>query len=157
VLAAIAWRNDDVKRWLGEHAGYFKMALWSCIAIWTVMLPWTTVKFSYLAHTVSLSTLGFLYLSLMITVLLDGKSWLGRIFRWRALREVGRISYCVYLIHLPVLWVLHRLLLGGDPRFDNWPAIGLTVAAFAATLLIAELSWRYFEHPLIRRGHAFKY
>jgi peptidoglycan/LPS O-acetylase OafA/YrhL len=115
------------------------------------------IKFSYLAHTLDLSVLGLLYLCLMATVLLDGKSWLSKMFRWSALREAGKISYCVYLLHYPVLWTMHRLWLGHEPTFDSWPAIGVTIAAFAATLLVAKISWRFFENPLISRGHSFQY
>jgi peptidoglycan/LPS O-acetylase OafA/YrhL len=157
VLAAIGWRNGNVKRWIWEHISGFKLAICACIAAEGIMIPWTMKNFSYLAHTVSLSVLGLMYLCLMITVLLDEKCWLAGIFRWSTLREMGKISYCVYLVHYPILWILHRFSLGNEPRFDSWPAIGVTIAAVAATLLTAQLSWRFFESPLIRRGHSFKY
>jgi peptidoglycan/LPS O-acetylase OafA/YrhL len=157
VLAAVGWRNADVKRWVQEHIALCKSAIFACIAAWAIMLPWTMRPFSYLANTLSLSVLGALYLCLMITVLLDEKGWLAKLCRWNALREMGKISYCVYLVHYPVLWIMHRLVLGSDPRFDTSAGIGVTLAAFAATLAIAQLSWRFFEHPLVRRGHAFKY
>jgi peptidoglycan/LPS O-acetylase OafA/YrhL len=39
VLAAIGWRNVHVKRWAGEHVGWFKIAIGVCIAAWASMLP----------------------------------------------------------------------------------------------------------------------
>jgi peptidoglycan/LPS O-acetylase OafA/YrhL len=82
---------------------------------------------------------------------------LAGIFRWRPLRELGKISYCVYIIHDAVIWTVFRLLRHAEPRFDSWSAIGLSVLAFVATIIVAELSWRFFEHPLIRRGHRYSY
>jgi len=44
-----------------------------------------------------------------------------------------------------------------DPRFDSWRAIGVASFSFVVSIIIAELSWRYFENPLIRRGHLYSY
>jgi peptidoglycan/LPS O-acetylase OafA/YrhL len=70
---------------------------------------------------------------------------------------LGRVSYCVYLIHVAVDWMVHEYVRGDLPRFDSPRSIAVTVLAFSVTLLIAELSWSLFEHPLVRRGHRYSH
>lgn len=78
------------------------------------------------------------------------------------LRAFGKYSYCLYLIHLPVMRTVRAFVLApadfptiaGSP----WPGqllfYGLaTVPAFA----LAWLSWRVFEAPILRLKSRFPY
>ena len=104
------------------------------------------------------SAYAFSFVSLLLIALVNGKGLLVKVFRWSALRELGKVSYCMYVIHPMVMWSLFRGLDHGDePHFDSWKSIALTLPAFATTLLLAELSWRFFEGPMIRRGHRYFY
>jgi peptidoglycan/LPS O-acetylase OafA/YrhL len=73
------------------------------------------------------------------------------------LRELGKVSFCVYIIHVAVNWMVHKYVHGDEPRFDNLSSIAVTVLAFGLTLLVAELSWSIFEYQLIRPGHRYSY
>jgi len=67
---------------------------------------------------------------------------------WRPIRYLGEISYGVYLWHLPLLLAIqHRL---GYRTFDGhfWTLLALTVAS---SVVVASLSWRLIERPLMRR------
>jgi peptidoglycan/LPS O-acetylase OafA/YrhL len=99
----------------------------------------------------------FLYASLMIVALLAPASLLARLLRSTFLRGWGRISYCVYLIHLGILASCHLILLQSLPRISDWPGVLTTMLAAGLTWLLAQLSWRYFEKPLLDRGHRSKY
>jgi peptidoglycan/LPS O-acetylase OafA/YrhL len=77
--------------------------------------------------------------------------------RWPFLLELGRVSYCLYVIHVAVNLICHELLLRQSPRFMDWPSMGVTILAALLTFGLAKLSWRFLEHPLLRRGHAYQY
>jgi peptidoglycan/LPS O-acetylase OafA/YrhL len=103
------------------------------------------------------SVLAVLYASLLLIAVTEPRgpvSWLAR-RRW--LQALGGRAYCVYLIHQTVNGVTHGLLLGRPPSFGSPAGIAATALAGAATLALAEVSWRLFERPLIRRGHAVSY
>jgi peptidoglycan/LPS O-acetylase OafA/YrhL len=53
--------------------------------------------------------------------------------------------------------VLHRLLLHGDPEIRDVKGVATTALALVMTLAIAKVSWRYFEGPLVKRGHRYTY
>lgn len=60
---------------------------------------------------------------------------------------LGRISYALYLFHLPVLVLC-------SAEFD-FVTSGVAVPAFGLTVLLAMLSWRYVEAPMNRRKSHF--
>ncbi len=92
-------------------------------------------------------------LALMLFVLTNPASTFCRLLRSNTMREVGNISYCLYLVHWGVLWMISRFVLhsgsGESVRYDILSA----VLAFAVSVLIAKASWRVIEEPLMRSAH----
>ncbi len=157
VLVAIAWSTPQINRWIKQNVRFFYISFGAFAAALLVMLYWLVKPTSFVGATFGRTSYGLLFASLLVILLADRESLLANIFRWRPLRELGRISYCVYIIHGAVIWTLFRFMRHGEPRFDSWPAIGVSALAFVLTLGLAELSWGFFEHPLIRRGHRYSY
>ena len=64
---------------------------------------------------------------------------------------LGRISYAVYLIHMPVQIAVSHLGLGGDRLLDGasaWGALVLhLVLAFGVSILLGWAVWRWCERP----------
>lgn len=82
----------------------------------------------------------------LIAVVVHPYTMLGRyLLAWQPLRWIGERSYGIYLWHWPVFVVTRPRL---DLPFDG-PVI--LVVRLAATLLLAELSYRYVEIP-VRAG-----
>ena len=77
------------------------------------------------------------------------------------LRAFGKYSYCLYLIHLPVMRSVREYMLApeefvlvGSPWLGQILFYGLATApAFA----IAWISWRVFESPILRLKRRFPY
>jgi len=89
------------------------------------------------------------FATLVAGVVLAPQTWLARSLSVRPLRELGRISYGIYLFHVPVLGGLRRL----GPSLTEHPGLlfplGLGISAGAAAL-----SYRYFEAPLLQLAPA---
>jgi len=108
----------------------------------------------------SFDVVGRLALGLALTglvLLLVSGSPEGARFRSPVLCFFGMISYGLYLIHQPVAGILHSLLLGSTPDIGTLPQLGITLGAFSAAVGIAYLSWTFFEGPLVRLGHRWRY
>jgi peptidoglycan/LPS O-acetylase OafA/YrhL len=157
VLAAIAWRSRDKRQWIQTHLQYVWIALSVSCALLLAMLRWLVAPNSFVLTTFGRPVFEVFYCCLMLILLLDKTSLIAQVCRWRLLREMGQVSYCVYVIHNEIDVLAHKIMRHDAARFDSWPAIGVTLVAFATTIIIAKFSWRFFEGPLIRRGHAFKY
>jgi peptidoglycan/LPS O-acetylase OafA/YrhL len=157
MLVATLWTNPQSRRRLQERVSLSYAGLLVCAISLLAVSYWIMKPDSFMTATLGRTLIGFFFAFLMIISLTDKDGVFAKIFRWRPLRELGKVSYCVYIIHRAVNWGLHRIVLHGDPRFNDWPAIGVTLLSFVVTMILAELSWRFFESPLIRRGHRYTY
>lgn len=109
-----------------------------------------------------MQSFGYTWMALFYAVVLllaigNAEGWMARAARTRWLRELGTVSYCVYIIHIVVNVVLHAVLLHKAPRISTARGALVTVLAVFVTFVLAKLSWWLVEAPLLRRGHNFKY
>jgi peptidoglycan/LPS O-acetylase OafA/YrhL len=79
-------------------------------------------------------------------------SLLGTFLTTRALRYVGKISYGLYLLHMPIFLLVgnyarQRMLSSHFPATIN---ILITLLQFGVAFAAAATSWRFFETPILR-------
>lgn len=99
------------------------------------------VTFSYTGYAAA-------YGALLVALLYTGRTWLTRMMECRPLQYLGTISYGLYLWHLLIADTLKNEMLN---RFEN-PMIGYlvtSVAMVAGALVVATLSWRLYEKPML--------
>jgi len=158
MLAALACRSH-AKFWLEGHTASLRRAFGILVFGAVVMLKWlpdgrprnswqAAFQFSWLAA---------LYVCLLLLALFERNGGIARISRWKFLREWGRVSYCVYLLHLGVLGLCHWVLLRSLPSLTTWAGVLTTLLALALTCSLAQLSWTFFEKPFLNRGHRYHY
>jgi peptidoglycan/LPS O-acetylase OafA/YrhL len=157
MLAAILWRNATFRDGLTTHSGvaYLLLGLFSgsALALW----KWSLQSLAFGMESAGYSCMAFFYGVILLLVLARPTSLIATAARIGWLRELGSVSYCVYLIHLVVDVFCHAILLHDTPRFSNGRAAAVSLIAGFLTYGIAKLSWTVFERPLLRRGHAFSY
>jgi peptidoglycan/LPS O-acetylase OafA/YrhL len=153
MLAAVAWRTDARAR-LAKLVPQIKIALGILVFGAILMVKWLPGPRNAFQAAYQYSWLGVMYTCAMLIVLLDRENILARITRSGFLREWGRVSYCVYLIHLGILGACSWIFLHSLPRIYDWRGVGVVALAAAISWGLAQLSWKYFEGPLIERGHA---
>jgi peptidoglycan/LPS O-acetylase OafA/YrhL len=158
MLAAIAWRTPAFRealirsrrrlQWVvAVLAAGILLLLKSLIVL---PLPLVTVSFGY-------SWIAAFFTGLLLLVISQSRGWAAGVMRVSWLRFLGTISYCLYLVHMPINQFSHLLLLHRSrPAIEDWKGVAVTILAAALSLVVARLSWIYIESPLIRRGHAFQ-
>ncbi|HEY5078229.1 MAG TPA: acyltransferase [Opitutaceae bacterium] len=72
----------------------------------------------------------------------------------RPLVQAGRLSYFLYLFHMPFALVLFHVTLGAAPGLGSTRAILVMACALASVCAAAGLSHAFLEAPLIRHSHA---
>jgi len=113
--------------------------------------------------TFGYSVLAFFYAGCLLIALMETR--VGQQFLCdRRLARLGGISYCVYLLHLPLIeacrFILVILFQRLGIQFRHAGGIVLLLGALLGitlTLVLAQLSWRLLEQPMLRRGHQYKY
>jgi len=73
--------------------------------------------------------------------------WPARLLSSGAAVHGGRISYSLYLLHVPILEVVWTAMLRYPVLGHGWPASALTVAASLAAVVAAHLMYRVVEEP----------
>ena len=107
-----------------------------------------------------MSTFGYtvfaIFYASLLVLTLTSRGALKAISCWRWLRWLGIRAYGLYLIHVLALESAFRLF-GSKLELSRMADLIPWTAAIAATLVIAELSWKFFESPLVKIGHRFAY
>jgi peptidoglycan/LPS O-acetylase OafA/YrhL len=90
-----------------------------------------------------------------------GSLW-SRMLSAKWLRAFGKYSYCLYLIHLPVMRAVREYVFnpGDYETLAIAPWIGQVLfypVAAAPAFALAWLSWRWFEAPILRLKARFPY
>jgi len=157
MLAAVGSSLPEVRGYVQAHPNLPRNFIIGSACALAAVGYWLLGPREVISGTLGFSCLAFFYLSLLVFVLLRPGSAIAGATRWKALRKLGMISYCVYIIHGPVLHAVHRIFRASGPSISSWDAVGATCLALFFTLLLAILSWYLLEKPLIRRGHRYSY
>ncbi len=157
VLAALLWREGIIQNWYASHRTAFYVILVLLSSAFPIFTKWLFAPDAFWMASLGFSLLAFLYVALLLWCLLEPRGLWSRFLQWSFLREMGRLSYCIYLIHLLILGLCHALLRHQRPSIATPAAASISLLAFLLSLLLAKLSWHFFEHPLIHRGHSRKY
>jgi peptidoglycan/LPS O-acetylase OafA/YrhL len=157
VLLAVGWRDKQWKPWMLRHLRgvYGALGLLS-LGIFYLMVAGKS-QYSYAMTVWGYSCIDTFFAGLLILALMaPGGIWAG-ICTWRPLIEIGGISYCIYIIHAAVDAVCHSALSSSPNGISTLSSFVATVIAAGITWLLAKISWRYLESPMIRLGHRYVY
>jgi peptidoglycan/LPS O-acetylase OafA/YrhL len=153
VLSALLVRNARGWNLLLEK----RKLLYGAAAVLFAGIAFMTYQ-SYGQFSAPMTTFGYSVLALFYTAcLLLAVSTPGGsgMLRNRTLMGLGALAYCTYLIHFPLIMAGRRLValrLSHDQARLPGAILGIALA-----LPIAMLSWKYFEKPMLRRGHKYVY
>ncbi len=108
-----------------------------------VRMAWRDSLYSFAFYAVHFGIVGY--------VATNAGSWLLAPLRMRELTYLGEISYGMYLYHIPVYWLVggYRVHMG-----EPWT---MWVTKIALTFLVATLSYRYIEQPILSLKNWFPY
>jgi peptidoglycan/LPS O-acetylase OafA/YrhL len=157
VLAALLTRNQSFREWLKGNSWVVYLAM-TITFLGMAFLTWSgSTQESPAMTTWGFSCLAFFYASVLLAAVTGLSGRLNRALCIRLLGRLGAIAYCTYLIHEPLILAARRSLSShsGLSPAGIW-AVGGVFGVFAG-LAIASLSWKYFEKPLVRRGHEYHY
>ena len=152
VLVAMACRNRQAWTWLRNHRRYVRIWL---LALGLGILPLSFRDSGRLMASAGFTWLAFFFAILLIFVVTAPAS---KLFRHPGLVRLGTIAYGVYMIHMGANAIAHALAFGRIPAIHGWDSVGVTFLALLGTLLVAALSWKVMEEPLVRHARkAFRY
>jgi len=158
VLIALAYRTPSVWARIVEWQKLVYAALAVFAAAGFVIMLGPSEGTPSDAFGLGYSFAATLYALLLLSVLLAPR--LNRIFSCAPLRGLGILAYGLYLFHYDFVvlgfWLVGKFV----ARKFLSPNVAYAITPRIAVLLfisLAALSWKYFEKPLVKRGHRYKY
>ena len=149
VLAAVALRRPDFQTFVSRQRGLVHGSLALLALAMVVMALMHETVFSPRMALYGYSVLAAFYaVALILAATAREGEPIGRLLRVRPLRYAGTLAYSTYLIHIPLLGMSSLVV-------RRQAAAG--ILGIVLTFLIAALSWRFFEKPLVLRGHRHQY
>lgn len=157
VLLSIGWKDARFREFVDQKRAWLRRAVVVLFAGVAALSWWLVHPLNTVTVLVGYSWLAIFYGTLLLTAISQTEGRIASMMRWPFLRWLGGISYCVYLLHGAFNCFAHLILLHARPALYDAKTVAVTALALCATLLVASVSWRYFEKPLIQRGHRYSY
>jgi peptidoglycan/LPS O-acetylase OafA/YrhL len=159
ILAAILWRNAKIRVYLAANSFVLYVLLGASLSGFVaVAAKWQSRPWSLGMQTIGLSAIAFFFVVTLLFVLLRPAGMIASVARMRWVREIGVVSYCMYLIHLAIWGACHDLLVPATLRDSgSWLGVCAALLAGVLTYAIAKMSWDWFEKPLVLQGHSYHY
>jgi peptidoglycan/LPS O-acetylase OafA/YrhL len=157
VLAAILIRDVRWRERLQGSKLVFPVLLpvFSAGIVFLNLKSWSPT--SPLMGNFGVTWLALSYTLLLLYALMRPNSLLSRTLRSKWLGWLGLIAYGTYLFHQPIQLLLFAYFSDGLPLLTSKYTLIITLGALILTILLARLSWRFFESPLIRFGRRSDY
>ena len=157
VLAAILVRDNAWRNRIQTNGLFFAISM----PIFLLGIAFLNVKAPNMENPL-MQSLGYTWLALFyVSVLLYSvtrpASLLSRSLRYKWIGWLGGIAYGTYLLHQFILGMSPGYFWRGYPKIQDGRTLLAALESLILTLIIARLSWRYFESPLIRFGHGSSY
>jgi peptidoglycan/LPS O-acetylase OafA/YrhL len=141
---AMVWPSRELRADSIDHRGRLLLDGAAVVGLVVIgILIWRTSEYSPFLYKGGIVLLSVATV-LVLTALVHPASWLGVAAGWRPLRWLGVRSYGIYLWHYPIIVLT-------APGMQRRASLSLEVLQVVATIVVAALSWRFFEEP-IRRG-----
>lgn len=156
VLAAALVRIPGALLYLQTHSGRLvQMAVLSGLPV--VLFSFEGVgPMSPVMCTIGYTVIAVCYGCLLL-LSLTSEGFVKHLFLQPWLRWLGSISYGLYLLHLSLLIPAFHIV-RRHGMVINEPADLLPIAiTLVLSLGLAQISWMYFESPLVRIGHRYTY
>ena len=148
VIIAIACRNRKAWMWLVSH----RIHLCGAFLVLGCGVAFFTLRQRYV-YTFGLTWIAAFYASLLLLAVVNPGKVETFIFRSRMLTKLGTVAYAVYLLHQGINALFHLAAFGGEPKIVGLSSLGVTLLSLGTVLLLAAISWKLLEKPLIRHAH----
>jgi peptidoglycan/LPS O-acetylase OafA/YrhL len=156
VLAGCAVRSGACWDWLVAHTGVVGTA---SVVLGVGILEMIHKRIGI--GSFGLASFGYTWVALFYVSILflavTQHGFVSRLLRFRPLTELGILAYGLYLFHCLVIGLVYGLAGKESPQLTGLSTIGLTLLSGVLVFALTRVSWRYFEKPLINRGHRYQY
>ncbi len=154
VLAAVFSTSVKFSSFLSSFK-QLSLTLGLCITILCLVLK-SINMFEYVIHIIWNTGLGLLFCWVILSASFGFKGLTKNLLEFKPLLFLGKISYGVYVLHFNVPGLLREIVF---PRL-GWQLFDSSIINFfmftVVSILLATMSWYFFEKPILNLKNKFK-
>ena len=145
----------QARGFFGFMVGFFCCSIWRIVRLNNLTIELLSLGAFLCAIVAIIEIIPKFLLALIFPLLVfstvDNRAWVSRLLGSKIFCYLGERSYSIYLWHFPIIIFFSRMLLYPhkkmDGSYDTTLALKTLILIFFFTLLISELSYRFFECP----------
>lgn len=112
-------------------------------------------EYDWVFQTAGYTLLAVMFAATVGAIVGRPQGFVGRVMAWRPLRLLGKISYGVYVFHLPINAAMIRLWRPEWKRHGVLNPLLFLAVSMAAAVTVATLSWLLYERHFLRLKERF--
>jgi peptidoglycan/LPS O-acetylase OafA/YrhL len=155
VLCAVVYRSASLRMIFTGNIYWLRWLAAAVLLSFTFMI--NPIFDSRLMLSGGYTILSAVYGSILLIALLGSDGHIRYITTRKWLCGLGRIAFAVYLFHLAIVGFVYAALTGNEPTLNSPKDLVVSTASIAVTVLLAVVSWQYFERHFIALGSRFRY
>jgi peptidoglycan/LPS O-acetylase OafA/YrhL len=152
-LTALALAQGIGREHLGRYVWFLALIAVGGLILQALGNPQMSAIAALIAH----EALNLIYALLIVAAVAGIRGIGGRLLNSAVLRYIGRISYSMYLYHLFLIATLQKAVIKYHLPVRLDYGLPLFAFIFAATVLLASVSWRFLEAPINLLKHRVDY
>lgn len=163
LLSAVIVRRPPALRFVQRHRLFFDagsvaaaVALTAAVFSPNGVTPSSRAEFVIWSLDFTVRAALFAYLIVRIFIVPENSPY-RQLLSAKSLVGTGIISYALYMYHPAINGIVHGLVFQDEPRIVDAGHLSVAVLVIAISIVLAWLSTRYFEMPIRKLTHRFKY
>jgi len=136
MLVAFLWRIPLSHKWLEDHRRTLYFALGVFLTGVIVLTGYSPSFHSIAMQSIGFSWLGIFFALLLLLTLVNPAGPIEALARMRLLLELGKVSYCLYLIHSAVNLFCRAALQPSRVSQSDWRIIAVPMIACVISYLM---------------------
>jgi len=157
VLCAILVRKERTWNYFLAHRSWIRTMV-VVLGLGVVAITFKGYAlFSGALYGLEYSVLALFYTSVVLVAVTDEDKFVKAVLCNRALTKLGIVAYGTYLLHYLFIDLVQFLVNFLNAGFSPFHIRGASVMGVVVAVMVASISWRFFEKPLVHRAHAYKY
>jgi peptidoglycan/LPS O-acetylase OafA/YrhL len=160
VVGAYAFRSPRFRIWLAGGLRWLHLCWWLSGGVSAVLLFYNdnnrlAPEMSFVGYTI----IDVFFTCTLVLAVMNPRGRLRRGLQLPVFGPIAAISYGLYMIHSPMLAMVEPLFHRAHITYPpiSWTATLVIAISVALAAVVAAMSWKFFESPLIQTGHRHRF
>ena len=149
--------------WLARKNGFIsaiekhKNILWGFISGLLLSVIYSTYLLTQVGDVINHFVFALLFGLFILSAITSHNSSYSSILSTKLFLWLGSRSFAIYLFHQAVIGLWHRAFGINGSEATNIEELPVVICAVITVMILAEISYRFYERPLIKFSHRFRY